>query len=167
MIDELDKKLILLLQEDGRLGFSALGNLLGVSEGTIRQRYKKLTKNGVIRTVAVPNVHKLGYTFLGIVAIQVMMAKLDEVREKLSKNPSVCQLFWTTGRYDVIAIVAAKTSEDFAKFMLEAHSMTPHIVRTETFVSLRTEKGTISLSDTIELIRGLDVTTTKKKRRSH
>ncbi|MDD5590714.1 MAG: Lrp/AsnC family transcriptional regulator [Dehalococcoidales bacterium] len=163
MIDELDQKLILALQEDGRLSFSALGKLLGVSEGTIRQRYKKITKSGLFKTVGVPNIEKVGYGFVSIVAIQVMMAKLEEVREKLSHDPAVCQLFWTTGRYDLIAVVVTKSADEFANFMLGAHSMTPHIVRTETFVSLGTVKGLVSLPDTIELIRRLDISPRKKK----
>ena len=164
MIDELDQKLILELQRNSRVSYSNLAKILGVSEGTVRQRFKKLTKSEIIKAVAVPNVSKLGYSFISIVAIQVRMAELDRVRETLSQNPAVCQLVWVTGRYDLIAIVVTQSTEEFANFMVNELSAIPSVVRTETFVSLGMVKGAVSLADTSELINTLDIPSPKKTR---
>ena len=164
MVDELDQKLILELQRDGRLSYSDLGKILGVTEGTVRQRFRKLTNSDIIKIVATPDVSKLGYTFVSIVAIQVRMAELEKVRETLSQNPAVCQLIWVTGRYDLIATVVTRSTEEFANFMANELSAIPSVVRTETFVSLGMVKGAVSLADTSELINTLDIPSPKKTR---
>lgn len=152
MLNEFEQKLILALQKDGRQSYTDLGRMFGVTEGTVRKRIKSLIRNNVIKIVGVPNVRELGYNFISIVGIQVQMSELDKVQASLSKNPAVCQLSWVAGRYDLIAIVATRSSEEFANFMANELSTIPSVVRTETFVSLGMFKGTPCLADTIELI---------------
>jgi len=165
MMDKLDQKLILELQRNGRQSYSDLGKMFGVTEGTVRKRLKSLIKRDIIKIVAVPNVRELGYNFVGIVGIQVRMVELDKVGENLSKNPAVCQLAWVTGRYDLIATVVTRSTEEFANFMANELSTIPSVVRTETFVSLGMVKGAVGLADTIELVRELNVTLPKKNKR--
>jgi len=153
MMDEVDQKLILELQRDGRMSFCELGKLLGVTEGTVRHRFKRLTKSGIMKVVAVPSMSKLGYGFVSIVAIQVSMAELNKVCEALYQNYAVCQLTWVTGRYDLIAVIIARSTEELADIMAKEISIIPGVTRTETFVSLRVVKGTMSLLDTSELVR--------------
>jgi len=162
MMDKLDQKLILELQRNGRQSYSDLGKMFGVTEGTVRKRLKSLIKRDLIKVVAVPNVRELGYNFISIVGIQVRMVELDKVRENLSQNPAVCQLAWVTGRYDLIAIVITRSTEEFANFMANELSTIPSVVRTETFVSLGMVKGAVGLADTNELINTLDVPLPKK-----
>ena len=164
MIDELDRKLILELQRDGRQSYSDLGKMFGVTEGTVRKRLKSLIKRDLIKVVAVPNVRELGYNFIGIVGIQVRMVELDKVGENLSQNPVVCQLAWVTGRYDLIATVVTRSTEEFANFMANELSAIPSVVRTETFVSLDMVKGAVGLADSRELINTLDIPSLKKTR---
>lgn len=164
MMDELDQKLMLELQRDGRQSYSDLGKMFGVTEGTVRKRLKTLIKRDLIKVVAVPNMRELGYNFISIVGIQVQMVELDKVGEDLSQNPAVCQLTWVTGRYDLIATVATRSTEEFAKFMANELSAIPSVVRTETFVTLGMIKGTMGLADTSELISTLDIPSPKKTR---
>lgn len=56
-IDDLDKKIIQMLQEDGRMSFKDIGDKLGKTEATIRRRVKRLVDDKLITkfTVVVPN----------------------------------------------------------------------------------------------------------------
>lgn len=157
MIDGLNKKLIGELQKDGRQTYANLGKILGVSEGAVRKRLRGLIKKGLIKVVAVPNIKDLGYNFISIVAIQVRMAELNKVWENLSQNPAVYQLAWVAGRYDLIAMVATQSVEEFANFMANELSMISSVVRTETFVTLGMFKGEVHLGDTTELINNLNI----------
>ncbi len=47
MLDDLDKRILGHMQEDGRMTFVDLASHLGVSEGTIRKRVKRLEERGV------------------------------------------------------------------------------------------------------------------------
>lgn len=152
MFDELDRKLIIELQENGREGYVKLAKKMGVVEGTIRKRIKNLLGKNLIKIVAVPNMRKLGYGFIGIAGIQVKMEDLRQVAEKLAKNKHICYLAFVTGRYDLMAIVVTKSPEELAQFIEREISAIPSILRTETFVNLDTIKGGSGLMDTIELI---------------
>ena len=59
-LDDLDKKILAYLQEDGRMTFVTLAAQLGVSEGTIRKRVKRLEESGVLKTMGVTDPLKMG-----------------------------------------------------------------------------------------------------------
>jgi Lrp/AsnC family transcriptional regulator for asnA, asnC and gidA len=160
-IDKLDQELILNLQENGRRANIELAKMLGVSEGTVRARIKKLLDQGIIRITALPELDKLGYRFMSIVGIQVRLANLREVADLLTKNPNVCYLANVTGQYEFIAIVLTKSSEEYANFIENTISPIPSVLRTETFVSLHIYKGQATWLDTTQLVNNIDLSPAK------
>src|SRR5204862_6393925 len=60
-VDDLDRRIIEALQENGRESFRGIAARLGVSEGTIRARYARLTSEGILQVVAVTNPLGLGF----------------------------------------------------------------------------------------------------------
>ena len=60
-IDELDRRIILLLQEDGRASNTFLARSAQVSEGTVRRRLKRLIGEGIVKIAVTPNLQLLGY----------------------------------------------------------------------------------------------------------
>ena len=162
MVDSLDQKLILQLQQTGRLSYVELAESLGVSERTIRNRVKNLLDKGIMKITAVPNLDALGYNFVGIVAMQVRLSDLRAVAEELTRHANVCYLANVTGRYDFIAIVMTRSSREFADFVENVISAIPSIVRTETFVNLNIYKGKESGLDTGQLISSLDISSLRK-----
>lgn len=167
MIDELDRKLIQELQKGGRQGYVALAKMLGVVEGTVRKRVNDLVKSNIIKIVAVPNPRALGYSFVSIMGLQVRMADLRKVAENLAQRPNVCYLAFVTGRYDLMAIIMTRSSEELSQFIEKEVSALPSILRTETFVNLDIIKGGWPGLDTTQLISNIDISRPKsdKKRR--
>ncbi len=161
--DRLDQKLILELQKNGRLTYMDLAKILDVTEGTIRNRLKRLVDQDIIRITAVPQLEKFGYSFMGIVGMQVRLADLRTVAEQLAQNPNVCYLANVTGRYEFIALVMTRAPGEFAYFMENVISAIPSILRTETFVTLNIYKGQGHGLDTAQLINNLDIPPTEKQ----
>ena len=157
-IDELDKKLILELQNNGRCTFMDLAKILDVAEGTVRNRLKKLVSSGAMKIAAIPDLDKFGYDFMGIVGLQVPLSELRSVAEQLSKNPNVCYLANVTGRYDFIAILLTRSSKEFASTMENMVATIPSVIRTETFVTLNIYKGRKNWLDTTHIVDNLDST---------
>ena len=155
MIDELDLKIIVELQRDGRQTNIELASKLGVVEGTIRKRVKALEHNNFIRIVAVPNLRNLGYTCISTIAMQVQMKFLRDVAEALAKKPNVGYLAFVTGRYDLLAVVITPSSEDLSGFIEHEIATIPGILRTETFVNLDVIKGGWHGIDTTQIIKNL------------
>ncbi|MFQ6122470.1 MAG: Lrp/AsnC family transcriptional regulator [Dehalococcoidales bacterium] len=166
MMDELDRKLILELQKDGRKGYVDLASKLGVVEGTVRKRVKHLLDRNIMKIVAVPNLSELGYRFVSIMGLQVSVADLRKVATNLAQNPHVCFLAFVTGRFDLIAIIVTRSSEEYSHFWERELSTIPGILRTEGFVNLDIIKGSAGLLDTTHLVRNFDIPTPSKAQKS-
>jgi len=165
MIDELDLKLIQELQEDGEQSYVGLGRTLGVVEGTVRKRLKNLKDEKIMKIVGVPDVSKLGYGLMNLMALQVRMAELREVADALVRKSNVCYLAFVTGRYDLIAVIVTRTPQELSQFIENEISSIPGILRTETFVNLDIIKGGWSGIDTTQLINNLDPSQLKQRQK--
>jgi len=150
-LDKVDRSLILELQKNGRESNLRLAKKLGVSEGTIRTRLKRLLNEKALKIVAVPNLRKIGYNFASIMGLQVNISDLREIADQLAANKHVCYLAFGTGRYDLMAVVVTRSQEGLARFIEKEISAIAGILRTETFVNLDIIKGKWGTLDTIEL----------------
>ena len=141
MMDKINQKLIQELQDDGRQSYTELARVVGVSEGTIRKRVKDLQNHDVMKIRAVLDPSKIGYSFISIMALQVKMADLHQVADMLVQKPNVYYLAFVAGRYDMLALIVARTPGELSNFFKEHVSNIPSIIKTETFVNLEIIKS--------------------------
>lgn len=141
MLDELDVRLIALLQADGRASNIELAKKVGVSEGTIRRRFRNLIKDEVIRVVAIPDPAKLGRGTAALVGLQVDPAQVDAAATRLAEIPEVQYVAVTTGAYDIFLWVALASPEELSSFLRLQVGSIEGIRRTETFVNLSIRKN--------------------------
>ncbi|MBI2170884.1 MAG: Lrp/AsnC family transcriptional regulator [Chloroflexi bacterium] len=139
-MDDLDKKIIELLQGDGRASNARIARDVGVSEGTVRRRLRRLVQDEIIRVVAVPDPEKMGYSTLALVGIQADPDKIDDVAKLLALMDETQYVSLTTGSFDIFISVALPSSEALGVFLRRKVGMTPGIRRTETFVNLAIRK---------------------------
>ena len=158
MISKLDQKLIQELQKNGRQSYVELARMFGVVEGTIRKRVKRLLDKEIIKIVAEPNIPKLGYGIIAIMGFQVKLEDLRTVAYNLSQNPHICYMAFTAGRYDLMAVIVARSSQELQRLIEKEISASPGIVRTESFINLDIMKGAWGTLDTTELIFDADTT---------
>ena len=76
-MDELDSQIIKILQQDGRASNAGIARDVGVSEGTVRRRLKRLVQEEFIQVVALPDPAKLGLESQALVGVQVEPDKID------------------------------------------------------------------------------------------
>lgn len=108
-LDEVDRHILNVLQEDARTSFASIARELNVSEGTIRFRVKKLIKKGVInRFIALLDPTKIGLSVTAIIRAKVDPTQLEEAFEKLASFDEAHHIFQSTGQYDIIAVVHAR-----------------------------------------------------------
>jgi len=165
MMDNIDQRLIQELQKNGRESYTDLAKTLGVVEGTVRKRIKRLLDRNIIKIVAVPNVRELGYGLVSMMGIQVRMEDLRMVADKLARNQHVCYLAFVTGRYDLMAVAMTRSPQELSHLIEKELSVIPGVLRTETFVNLDIIKGEWSLLGTIELVRNLNMSPLSKDKR--
>ena len=139
-LDQLDKTIINALQANGRASNAEVARTLGVSEGTIRRRLKRLTQNNVIKVVAYPEPKVLGFSTEALIGLQVDPDKTDSVVQNVSKIEETYWVSVTTGTFDMFAWVALPSSEELGNFLREKIGAIDGVQRTETFVSLMVTK---------------------------
>jgi Lrp/AsnC family transcriptional regulator for asnA, asnC and gidA len=140
-LDELDTKLIDLLQHDGRASNIELARMMGVSEGTIRRRFRNLVKDEVIRVVAIPDVSKMGRQTSALIGLQVDPAYVEFVATELAKFDEVQYSAVTTGAYDVFCRVALGSPAELSEFLRNCIGDIEGVRRSETFVNLSIKKN--------------------------
>lgn len=139
-MDELDRRIIAMLQLDGRASNARIAREVGVSEGTVRRRLKRLLQEGFIRVVAIAEPEKLGYRTEALVSVQVDPDKLDAVANRLAQLSEAQWVAVTTGAYDIFLWTTLQSSEELGNFLKSKLGPTPGVRRTETFVSLAVRK---------------------------
>ncbi len=144
-MDELDRKIIALLQMDGRASNAKIAREVGVSEGTVRRRLRKLLDDDVVRVVAVPNLEKLGFSTTALIGLQTGPGRSDEVAEALVDLPEAHYVSVTTGAYDVFLWVGLESAESLGQFLRNKIGSIQSVQRTETFVNLSIKKRTYGL----------------------
>ena len=145
-MDGLDTRIVDILQKDGRASNAGIAREVGVSEGTVRRRLKRLVQEEYIQVVALPDPVKMGYESQALVGVQVDPDKIDQVADDLSELSQVNWVAVTTGSYDIFAWATLQSAEALGLFLRTKVGIIPGVRRTETFVSLANKKrgyGTI------------------------
>jgi Lrp/AsnC family transcriptional regulator for asnA, asnC and gidA len=135
-VDRLDTSIIDILQSDGRASNAGISRRVGVSEGTVRRRLKRLIQDEFIQVVALPDPAKMGLHSEALVGLQVDADRLDMVAGDLSGLKEVTWVAMTTGQYDIFAWVSVESSEALGILLRTKIGAIPGVRRSETFVSL-------------------------------
>ncbi len=97
-LDDIDRKLLELLTEDGRASYVDLGKKLNLSRVAVRERINQLREAGIIeKFTAVINSEKVGKTVSAFFEVDVEPMYFVEVAQKLADNPSVASIYQMTG----------------------------------------------------------------------
>ena len=139
-MDELDRKIVAMLQADGRASNAKIARGVGVSEGTIRRRLKRLMQEGLITITAVVEPDKLGFQTEALIGVQVEPNKVDIAASEIVKFHEASQVSLATGAFDIFVWATVKSSEELGTFLKAKIGSVPGVRRTETFVILATPK---------------------------
>jgi Lrp/AsnC family transcriptional regulator for asnA, asnC and gidA len=139
-MDLLDRKIIDVLRQDGRTSNAGIAREVGVSEGTVRRRLKRLVDEELIRVIALPDPSKMGYESQALIGVHVDPDKIDLVANGLEELEEVSWVAVTTGSFDVFVWVTLPSSEALGIFLRTKLGVVPGVRRTETFVNLALRK---------------------------
>ena len=119
-LDELDRKILCLVQSDSDLGIEEIAAQVGSSRTPVWTRLKKLKAQGVIkRTVALLDAEKLGLTetfFVSIRTDQHSQEWLDAFASVIQDSPEIQEVHRLTGDIDYLMKVKIASSRDFDAF---------------------------------------------------
>lgn len=133
-LDELDRRILVELQEDGRRSYSDIADAVGVSPGTVRTRVQQMTATGLITVVAVPNLYQLGYRFHALVGIKVEPGHAVDVARALEDEEAITWVGLTATGYDLLVEVAMHDAQEFGRYKEEVLAQLPAFVSADVFV---------------------------------
>lgn len=112
IIDEIDKNVIRMLQNDARTPFKEIADKCNVSTDTIKNRFNMLKKNGIIKgTTILIDPKKSEEGNLVMMGIKIVQPFSDSIINMIKKIPGACVVTRTIGEYDIETIFLLKDIE--------------------------------------------------------
>ena len=139
-MDELDRFILNALQEDGRTPFTQIAKQAGVSETTIRSRYRNLVDEGIVRTVAIVDPYTLGFEAPVIIGVSVEPGRVDEVATQVVELPEVSYLVMTLGGFDLVIEAFCRDLHHLTEFLENRLRLIPAVRNTEALMIARSYK---------------------------
>jgi Lrp/AsnC family transcriptional regulator for asnA, asnC and gidA len=141
-LDEVSKRIIEQLQQDGRRSYTAIGKAVGLSEAGVRQRVQRLVNSGVIQIVAVTDPMTLGFHRQTMIGIKCG-GDLEQVADQLAEIDELAYVVITSGSLDLLAEVVCEDDDHLLEILGQVREI-PAVTSTETFVYLKLRKQTYS-----------------------
>jgi Lrp/AsnC family transcriptional regulator for asnA, asnC and gidA len=138
-LDTVDRGIIQALRADGRANNSAIAAELGIAEGTVRLRMRKLTQAGVVRVSALVNPEIISEHQLCMIGLNIEDTKrLETCAIEVSQLPEVRSVAIVTGRYDLLIEVLVDSNHGLIRFLSASLAKVSGIQSSETFLLLKT-----------------------------
>jgi Lrp/AsnC family transcriptional regulator for asnA, asnC and gidA len=140
MVDSVDIRIINVLMNDADQSSEVVARQLGINSSTVRRRIKRLTNDGTLRIMAVPDPVQIGYSLRVILSFNVIYEKATSTLEALASQPEIKWVSATTGRFNIMALGWFVSTQAFSTFMAREVGKLKGIKNAETFVFLPSKK---------------------------
>ena len=135
--DDLNRRIIRLLQDDGRAAYDLIAQQLGVSGGTVRNRVARMREAGMLRIVAVVDPVAADYESDAMLGIKTAPGVAPAtVAQRLDPYPAVVYIMWVSGRFDLLVEVVCDEETEFARFLNEHIHGQPDIAHVEVMTRI-------------------------------
>jgi Lrp/AsnC family leucine-responsive transcriptional regulator len=137
-MDDLDRRIIAILANDGRTAYREIAERTGVATTTVHQRVRRLTEQGVIAgTRIVIDWEAVGLPVTALVSVEAPGDQpLARVAESLAGLPHVQDCYAVTGEFDLLLTVRARSSDHLGEILEHIRGFAPG--RSRTLVVLAT-----------------------------
>ncbi|WP_018130876.1 Lrp/AsnC family transcriptional regulator [Effusibacillus pohliae] len=145
-LDDVDRQILQVLHENSRISYTDLAKRIGLSRVAVQSRITALIEAGVIeRFTVVINPAKIGMQVSAFFNVDIEPQYLDQVAQKLAKEPAVTSLYHMTGPSTLHMHGIFTSTQEMEKFLLETLYTMPGIVRVETQMLLKRYKSRMGM----------------------
>jgi Lrp/AsnC family transcriptional regulator, regulator for asnA, asnC and gidA len=141
VLDDIDKRIIEQLQQDGRRPYTQMAPAVGLSEAAVRQRVQRLIDAGVMQIVAVTDPRVMGYSRQAMIGIKVT-GDTRVVADRISALPEVEYVVLTAGSHDILVEVVVEDDEHLIEVLNDKIRSIEGVRETEAYLYLRIHKET-------------------------
>ena len=143
MLDEKDKTILDILQQDASLSTYKITKKTGIPQTTVLNRMRKLKQENIIRKYTIDiDWKKLGMNNKALIFVKVdknieqRNSKVGEIEEKISKYPLVLNVKRLMGKYDFMIELVCRDIDELNDFLIKKIRSLPQIADTETVMIL-------------------------------
>ncbi len=144
-LDKIDKKILQLLQNNGRITNLQLSNEIGLSPAPTLERVRKLELNGFIKGYkAIISEEQMGNhlkTFLAVTLTTHQYEDVQRFKAFVNTSAEIVECHHVTGTADFLLKVSTTNMDSYEKLIMERLSKMPEIKHIQTMVILSTTKG--------------------------
>ncbi len=159
MIDEVNRKILHILQNDNRRSYGDIGGKVGLSITAVKERISKLIERGVItRFAAQVNSDQVGFGILAFIFVTIdKTEQCSQFEQAVKKCAEVQECHHVTGVFNYLLKVRARSVADLERILAEEIKRPGITARTETTIALSSPKETTYLDcqPDVERRRGL------------
>jgi Lrp/AsnC family transcriptional regulator for asnA, asnC and gidA len=137
-LDATAKRIIELLQEDGRISYAAIAKAVGLSEAAARARVQKLLDSDVMQVVAVTDPTQVGFTRQAMIGVRTEGDPM-KVGDRLAEVSEVDYVVTTAGSFDLLVEVVCEDDPHLLDVIRQVREL-DGVVSSETFVYLKLNK---------------------------
>ena len=150
VFDDIDKRLLLYLQQDSKQTNKELSNKLNLSVTAVYERIKKLEKEGCInKYVALVSKEKIDKAFVAFCHIKLVKHSQDYVvsfEKEVNRLNEVLECYHISGDYDYLLKVLVKDMAAFREFMVKKLTTINHIGSTHSMFVINEVKHTTAIN---------------------
>jgi Lrp/AsnC family transcriptional regulator, leucine-responsive regulatory protein len=139
-IDDLDRKIIDLLREDGRAPNSFLATKLGVSETTIAIRIRSLRERKVMLVTLQRDFYSQGFDLQCLADVHVVGREVEAVAREFAALPNVTIVTMNFGTPEIVITFNARDRRDVVAIVDEQLATVRGVERIETYIALDIRK---------------------------
>jgi DNA-binding Lrp family transcriptional regulator len=143
-LDDIDRRLLASLQEDGRMTNVDLAAKVGLTPPPCLRRVRGLEESGVIRGYhADLDAAKLGYTITVFAMVSLKSQAEDALRQfedHMRALPEVRECHMLNGEIDFILKIVSRDLQSFQEFLTSKLTPAPNVASVKTSLTIRTAK---------------------------
>jgi Lrp/AsnC family transcriptional regulator, leucine-responsive regulatory protein len=146
-LDDQDRKLLKLIQQDGKMSYAELGDRVGLSLSAVNERLKKLSARGVIKKyAALIDPEALGLHVCAFVQVSVDLPKNENgFLARIARIPEVLECHHVTGEFSYLLKVRLRGTAELEQLLKQKLKSVKGVVRTHTVIVLSTVKEETAL----------------------
>ncbi|EMA56956.1 Lrp/AsnC family transcriptional regulator [Halorubrum kocurii] len=139
-LDETDRSILRILQEDARTPFSEVARRIDMSSATVHDRVNRMEEAGVIEGYhASIDPKSVGYGVSAFVGLRVEQGREEDALERLREINGVCEIHLTTGEWDVMLKLVASDTDSLREVMFDRVAEMEGFARSQTMIILGTD----------------------------
>ena len=139
-LDDTDRRLLAVLLEDARISQRGLAQRIGVAQGTITNRLRRLEELGVIKGYTVLlEPESIGWTMTVITGLRIEKGSMINVQQNIAADPRVFAVYDVTGDYDSMVLARVRSRKDLDDLTMTVFTL-KGVQRSFTQVVLNTVK---------------------------